>query len=121
MKQSLSDRWVASVLKKRLWILLAWLFVAISIRLSAPSWDEVAFDGDFEYLPAEMSSVAGGRLLDEAFPETRARSQIVLVLGRQQEKLTKQDEIVSFDLLRRLHHRFGEVCWKRAIDLGYQG
>ena len=121
MKQSLSDRWVASVLKKRLWILLAWLLVAISIRLSAPSWDEVAFDGDFEYLPAEMSSVAGGRLLDDAFPETRARSQIVLVLGRQQEKLTKQDEIVSFDLLRRLHHRFGEVCWKRAIELGYQG
>ncbi|MBL6724195.1 MAG: MMPL family transporter [Rubripirellula sp.] len=121
MKPSLSDRWAETVLKRRAWILLGWLMLAISIRSVAPSWNEVAFDGDFEYLPAEMSSVAGGHLLDAAFPEVRSRSQIVLVLGRDEEQLTKQDEIVSFDLLRRIHHRYGEVCWKRAIDLGYDG
>jgi len=121
MKPSLSDRWAETVLKRRAWILLGWLMLAISIRSVAPSWNEVAFDGDFEYLPAEMSSVAGGHLLDAAFPEVRSRSQIVLVLGRDEEQLTKQDEIVSFDLLRRMHHRYGEVCWKRAIDLGYDG
>ncbi|MDA9840919.1 MMPL family transporter, partial [Rubripirellula sp.] len=121
MKPSLSDRWAETVLKRRAWILLGWLMLAISIRSVAPSWNEVAFDGDFEYLPAEMSSVAGGHLLDAAFPEVRSRSQLVLVLGRDEEQLTKQDEIVSFDLLRRMHHRYGEVCWKRAIDLGYDG
>lgn len=121
MKPSLSDRWAGTVIRRRIWILLAWITLAIVIRSAAPTWDEVAFDGDFEYLPAEMSSVAGGQLLDAAFPETRSRSQIVLVLGREKEKLTKQDEIISFDLLRRLHHRYGEICWKRAIDLGYTG
>ncbi len=121
MSKSLSDRWANGVLAKRWWLLIGWLLVAVSIRLIAPSWDDVAFDGDFDYLPAEMSSVAGGRLLDQAFPETRSRSQIVLVLGRDEDKLQKNDEIVSFDLLRRLHHRFGELCWKRALSLGYQG
>ena len=121
MKPSLSDRWAVTVIKRRIWILLGWIALAISIRSTAPSWDEVAFDGDFEYLPSEMSSVAGGHLLDAAFPETRSRSQIVLVLGREQDKLSKEDEIVSFDLLRRLHHRYGEICWKRAINLGYTG
>ena len=69
----------------------------------------MAYDGDFEYLPTKMSSVAGGQLLDEAFPDVRSRSQIVLVLGRTSGELTKRDEIVGLDLLRRLYHRLGEV------------
>ena len=121
MTPTLSDRWAMTVLRRRIWILLIWMVIAISIRSIAPTWNEVAFDGDFEYLPAQMSSVEGGRLLDQAFPEARSRSQIVLVLGRESDSLNKEDEIVSFDLLRRLHHRYGEVCWKRAIELGYEG
>ncbi len=74
------------------WVLLAWLLLTIAIRLAAPSWNDVAYDGDFEYLPAEMSSVEGGRLLDEAFPGERSRSQIVLVLGRDTAPLTKTDK-----------------------------
>ena len=61
---------------------LVWVLVAVAVRLAAPPWNRVAYDGDFEYLPADMSSVAGGRLLDQAFPGERSRSQIVLVLGR---------------------------------------
>lgn len=103
------------------WILVAWLVVAIGMVAIAPSWKVVAYDGDFEYLPAAMPSVAGGRMLDEAFPGERSRSQIVLVLGRESGKLQKSDDIVGLDLLRRLYHRLGEVCWKRAIDYGYEG
>ncbi len=99
----------------------AWLLFAVVIRLAAPSWNDVAYDGDFEYLPATMSSVAGGRLLDEAFPGERSRSQIVLVIGRDKDKLKKSDEIVSLDLMRRLYHRLGEVCWQRALRYGYEG
>ena len=71
MNPSLSERWAATVLKRRLFILLGWLAATIAIRMLAPTWNEIAFDGDFEYLPAEMNSVAGGKLLDEAFPEVR--------------------------------------------------
>jgi len=121
MQTSLSRRWARAVLHRRWWILAAWILVAVLVRSAAPSWNDVAYDGDFEYLPANMSSVAGGRLLDRAFPDERSRSQIVLVLGRDQEKLKKGDDIVALDLVRRLYHRLGEVCWQRAIGHGYQG
>ncbi len=90
-------------------------------RLTAPSWTDVAYDGDFDYLPARMTSVAGGRLLDQAFPGDRSRSQVVLLLGRDTGELSKNDELVGLDLLRRLYHRLSEVSWQRAISLGYQG
>jgi RND superfamily putative drug exporter len=102
-------------------VLLIWVVVAVAVRLAAPPWNSVAYDGDFEYLPPTMSSVAGGRLLDRAFPGERSRSQIVLVLGRDTSPLTKKDDIVGLDLLRRLYHRLGEVCWQRALQYGYQG
>tara|TARA_R110002049_G_scaffold4601_5_gene32058 strand:+ start:92701 stop:95412 length:2712 start_codon:yes stop_codon:yes gene_type:complete len=103
------------------WILIAWVVLAVVLAAAAPSWKDIANDGDFEYLPATMPSVAGGRMLDEAFPGERSRSQIVLVLGRDSGKLLKSDDIVGLDLLRRLYHRLGEVCWQRAIEYGYEG
>ena len=121
MHESISYRW-AKLVTRYWWIILTvWLLGAILIRSVAPVWNDVAYDGDFEYLPTKMSSVAGGRLLDEAFPDVRSRSQIVLVLGRKEDDLTKRDEIVGLDLLRRLYHRLGEVSWQRAIDYGYSG
>jgi RND superfamily putative drug exporter len=121
MHDSFSNRWANAVLARRWWVLAAWLIVAVVVRLAAPAWKDIAYDGDFEYLPANMSSVAGGRLLDRAFPGERSRSQIVLVLGRDDEKLKKSDSIVALDLVRRLYHRLGEVCWQRAIRYGYEG
>ncbi len=120
MPLSFSHRWSRVVTQRWRWILVVWVLVAVAIRVAAPPWRQVAYDGDFEYLPAHMSSVAGGRLLDEAFPGERSRSQIVLVLGRENEPLTKSDEIVGLDLLRRLYHRLGSVCWQRAIQYGYE-
>ena len=118
---SFSQRWAGAVTSRWRSVLLGWLLLTIVIRIVAPSWNDVAYDGDFEYLPAGMTSVEGGRLLDRAFPGERSRSQIVLVLGRDAAPLTKTDPIVGLDLLRRLYHRLGEVCWQRAIKYGYQG
>ncbi|MGB7347925.1 MAG: MMPL family transporter [Pirellulaceae bacterium] len=120
MERSFSASWAAAVTRWWHAVLIAWIVVAVGLRLIAPAWNDIAYDGDFEYLPANMSSVAGGRLLDEAFPGERSRSQIVLVLGRESEKLSADDEIVGLDLLRRLYHRLAEVSWQRAIQYGYQ-
>lgn len=121
MHDSLSHRWARNVIAKRWWVLAGWLTIALSIRFLAPSWNDVAYDGDFEYLPARMSSVAGSRLLDAAFPGVQSKSQIVLVIGRGEGKLENSDQIVSLDLVRRLYHRLGEVAWQRALRLGYAG
>jgi putative drug exporter of the RND superfamily len=121
MHRSFSHRWASAVTKHWAVILVVWIVVAVGLRVSAPNWNDVAYDGDFDYLPADMSSVAGGQLLDKAFPGERARSEIVLVLGRSDQRFTKSDQIVGLDLLRRLYHRLGEVSWKRAIAAGYPG
>ena len=119
MHRSLSPRWSRLVVHRAGWIAVGWIALAVVIRSVAPSWNEVAYDGDFEYLPQEMSSVAGGRLLDDAFPGDRSRSQIVMVLARSEGKLHDNDDIVGLDLLRRLYHRLAEVSWQRALEKGY--
>ena len=120
MQQPFSHRWASAVTRHWPWVLAAWLIVIVSVRSVAPAWKDVAYDGDFEYLPGNMSSVAAGNLLDEAFPGVRSRSQVALILGRDGESLKKRDEIVGLDLLRRLYHRLAEVSWLRAIEYGYE-
>ena len=118
-----AHRWANAVVQHSGWIVVGWLLIAVGLRGLAPSWNDVALDGDFDYLPHEMDSVAGERLLDESFPGERSRSQIVLVLAREHQdsgKLSKSDETIGLDLLRRLYHRLGEACWRRAILLGYE-
>lgn len=97
------------VLRHRVAIVLIWSMAALVAKIFAPDWNSIANDGDFEYLPTRMSSVAGDRLLDQAFPTQRSRSQIVLVISRGAMPLDAADEVVSLDLLRRLYHRMAEV------------
>ena len=121
MQRSLSQRWADAVTRHWLTVLVLWALAAVGLWTVSPAWNDIAYDGDFEYLPATMTSVAGGHLLDKAFPGERSRSQIVFIVGRGQEKLREGDEIVGLDLLRRLHHRLAEACWQRAtIEYGYK-
>ena len=72
-------------------VLLAWVAILITLRLVAPSWDDVARDGDLAFLPADMPSIQGDALLNEAFPQARASSQIVLVFARATAPLQPED------------------------------
>ncbi|KAA5545553.1 MMPL family transporter [Roseiconus nitratireducens] len=121
MLSSLTERHATFVTERWRGVLLGWLIVTSFLVAVAPRWKDIAYDGDFEYLPPDMNTVAAARVLDEAFPGDRARSQIVLILARRDHPLDDNDLIVGDDLLRRLHHRLSEVCWQRAIDLGYDG
>ena len=105
------SNWVINNAK---WILIGWIVLAILAKTLAPSWKAVALDGDFEYLPATQTSVAGGRLLDDAFKGTRARSSLVVVLGKDSDRWTPADRLLGLDILRRLYHRLSEVSWARA-------
>ena len=57
MQRSWSQRWARMVTTGWWWILPAWILIAVTLRLAAPQWNDIAYDGDFEYLPAEMTSV----------------------------------------------------------------
>ena len=121
MLADLQERLARFVTTRWRWLLPLWLLVTVALVWIAPNWKDIAYDGDFEYLPDRMNTIAAAKVLDEAFPGDRARSQIVFVLGRADSALDKDDLIVGDDLLRRLHHRLAEVCWQRAISKGYQG
>ena len=121
MSDSASNRWASLIVARWRLVLLAWIVVATVLILIAPRWRDIALDGDFDYLPSDKNSVEAGRLLDDAFQGQRSRSEIVLVLGRDDGELAPNDSIVGLDLLRRLHHRMGEVCWKIAVSRhGYE-
>lgn len=103
------------------WLLVVWLAIAVAARVISPSWEEVAYDGDFDYLPADQPSVVGGRLLDAAFPDERSRSEIVIVIARDEGPLHERDESVALDLHRRLMYRLAVSRLARARQLGWSG
>lgn len=92
-------RWVA---RRPVAIVVAWLVVLVALRWLAPSWNDVAHDGDLAHLPARMTSVAGERLIREAFPDAQARSQIVVVLSREDGPIEAEDVFVAYDAARRM-------------------
>lgn len=83
-------------------ILLFWGALAIVLKLVAPSWDQVALDGDFDYLPSNSTSRRGIALLHEAFPDEQAKSQIVLVFARPDKPLSKLDRQFAIDVAGQL-------------------
>lgn len=109
-----TTRFADFIIRNAKWVVLIWIIVTIVVRGTSPSWQSLALDGDFDYLPASKQSVAAERLLNQAFPTDRPRSQVVLVIGRDDARFDRGDELASLDLLRRLHHRLAEVLLQRA-------
>jgi RND superfamily putative drug exporter len=99
-----------------LFVILFWLVLLVGLRLTAPRWDDVTLDGDFAYLPDDRPSVQGERLLSEAFPHDRAKSQVVLFTVREDGELTNDDIFVAVDLARRSRNLLGA----RSIERGKQ-
>lgn len=82
-------------------ILAFWASVVVVVVMGAPRWDDVTHDGDFAYLPSEMPSSQGERLLASAFPNTQSKSQVVLVAARDGEPLRPEDFRVADRLVIR--------------------
>lgn len=91
----LLGKWV-----NRYWmvILAFWVVLTIGLKIIAPTWNEVALDGDFDYLPADSTSRRGLDLLQQAFPDEHVKSQVVLVFAREQSPLTGPDRQFAIDV-----------------------
>ncbi|HWL74158.1 MAG TPA: MMPL family transporter, partial [Burkholderiaceae bacterium] len=87
-------------------VIIAWGALLIGLRVVAPRWDDVTNDGDVAYLPAEMPTLQAERLRAEAFPEQRAKSQIVVVLARSDRRLNDDD----LDFAAAVSQRFRQVA-----------
>ncbi|HPP54595.1 MAG TPA: hypothetical protein PK777_16700, partial [Thermoguttaceae bacterium] len=94
--------WLAAVIVRRwVWVLGGWFVILALIHQIAPPWDRITRDGDFAYLPPEMTSVQGERLLDAAFPEGLSKSQVAIVAARADGPLNAFDFAVA-DRLEQL-------------------
>lgn len=95
------DRLGSFIARRWLWVLVFWVLAAVGIDLVAPRWDQITHDGDFAYLPERMTSVRGQELLDRAFPDALAKSQVAIVVSRSDGKLQEADFQVADRLIRR--------------------
>jgi len=102
------DRLGSSIARHPRQVILAWLVLVVVARFFAPAWDDVTHDGDFAYLPADMPSVRGERLYRQAFPEQRAKSQIVIVLAREDDSFGRRDAEFAKRIELALHRRMPE-------------
>ncbi len=97
------------------WVILAWVVALVALRCTVPRWDDVTLDGDLEYLPRETTSVRGERLLAEAFPELRTRSQIAVVVERTDGELTDADNQRIRELCRALRAEFSDLLPRKVM------
>ncbi len=95
--------------------LFGWILLAAGIHWVAPRWDDVTLDGDFAYLPDQMTSVQGERLLEAAFPEALSKSQIILVVARRDGPLEPADFAVA-DLLAE-HYAPAENASRPIVEV----
>lgn len=89
-RKLVNDHWLA--------LLVGWVLLAVALKLIAPRWEDVALDGDLDYLPASASSVQANQLLRDAFPDERTKSQAVLIFAREDQKLSVEDRQYALDL-----------------------
>jgi RND superfamily putative drug exporter len=101
-------------------VILIWIAVAVGVRAVAPRWDDITYDGDLAYLPDTLPSYVGEKLLEDAFPQDRAKSQIVLVIARDDEPLAGADFDVAYDVARRFKNYHGITSFERAKSLRLQ-
>src|SRR5258708_31436126 len=64
------------------------------------TFNQVAKDGEFAFLPAEMQSLLGEHLLAKAFPDDLLKSSVVIVVRRKDQELQPEDENFIQDVLK---------------------
>lgn len=98
------------VTKNWLAVIVVWILLALLLRWLAPPWDDIAADGDLQFLPSDVPSAIGQKTLDEAFPGERSRSQMVIVFADIGATHKPEDTAFALDVARRLHWLAAEAA-----------
>lgn len=107
-----------SKLITRYWPLVigGWIALAILLRTIAPAWNDVAADGDLDFLPPTVPSAVGQRELARAFPSMGSRSAMVMVIANAQAPLSVGDQALAMEIARRLHWAAAHNLWRKLED-----
>ena len=96
-------------------ILIAWVSLAVGLRLTAPAWNDVAQDGQFSFLPDESPSRRADELFNRAFPQDLLASSVVIVVSREDEDGLTDDDMQF--VLDRLKPRLKELAEKDEFKI----
>ncbi len=115
------DRLGAVVSRHAGLVIALWIALAAGLHVVAPRWNDVTHDGDLAYLPESMPSARGMRLLSEAFPDERGRSELAVIVERRDGPLSTADLLWS-DSLAEMFRRHAEKLelsdvWNRNTDV----
>lgn len=88
-------------------VLAGWAALVLLAQTLSPRWDDVAQDGDLAYLPERMNSVQGQRLLAAAFPEALAKSEMIVVVARNDGPLQPRDYQIADRLIADFASQLG--------------
>ena len=105
--------WLGKIIERR-WqvILILWVGALVAAMGVHQKWynrlfgaqiktfNEVAKDGEFSFLPAEMQSLLGEQLLAKAFPKDLLKSSVVIVVWRKDQPLLPEDEAFIENMLK---------------------
>ncbi|MGI9427486.1 MAG: MMPL family transporter [Bythopirellula sp.] len=84
------------VVRRRWWVIAGWIVILFVLSTQAPPWRSVAIDGDLQHLPSNTTTVRGAALSARAFPDDRAKSQIVVVFARAEQELSIDDRELAY-------------------------
>lgn len=115
MTTSLRDKLATFLTQRWYLVLIAWLLVAVTLRLVSPRWDTVVKDGDFDFLPTDAPSRVGLATLRRAFPDDLSRSQLVVVFANPNTQMSLEDRCTMFDTARRITWFVGKVKLDRLL------
>ncbi|HBE71846.1 MAG TPA: hypothetical protein DDW52_27195, partial [Planctomycetaceae bacterium] len=105
---------VSRFIARRWYIVIAgWIAVAVTLKLVAPQWKDIAADGDLQFLPADATNSIGTRELAAAFPGSGSRSQMVIGVVDGERPIAAGNRAVALELARRLHWYAANSAWQR--------
>jgi len=85
--------------------------------LLPPRWDDVTLDGDFAFLPDDMPSVKAGELFKRAFPQLKAKSQIVFAISKPDAPLSDDELRFADRMASPLQNAQGIALFRRALEV----
>jgi RND superfamily putative drug exporter len=98
-------------------VIIFWIVMLVTVRQTAPRWEDVTYDGDLAYLPDDKASIRGERMIEEAFPDNRSKSQICFVVAREDGRLSKADMQAADQLAVPFFNYRGACAMVRADEL----
>jgi len=80
------------ITKNRWWVIAAWVVVTVAISAFAPKLSSVTSSDQTSFLPSKYESVQAQKIGEQAFPQSKDDTEILLVQRQDGGKLTASDK-----------------------------